>query len=110
MINWNKESSFSDVINNNKIVIFEFGSESCGACHSIRYKLSEWLEGVDGVEGYYVSVDENMELAAELGIFTSPAVLVYVDGKLTVREAGYFGLEQIQRDVMRYRSLFEDSF
>lgn len=106
---WNKELSFDEVIKNNNIVILEFGSELCGACKSIDYKLSNWLDEIGGIEGYYVPSEENMELAASLGIFTSPVVLVYVDGKLAIREAGYFGLEQIQNDIIRYKNLMTDN-
>ena len=108
MIKWDKNSSFEDIIKENDIVIFEFGSSSCGACKSIEYKLTEWLEE-EGIKGYYISVDDNMELAAEMGVFTSPVVMVYTNGSLAVREAGYFGLEKIQERVRRYKKLLEMS-
>lgn len=105
---WNKENSIEDVIKKDKIVILEFGSEVCGACKSINYKLSNWIEEREGIVGYYIPVEDNMELAAELGIFSSPVVMVYVEGALTIREAGYFGLEQILKDILRYKNLLED--
>lgn len=107
MKRWNKNNSFDDIIKNSSIVIFEFGSQDCGACKSIEYKLSSWIEEEEGIEGYYIPVEENLELAAEKGVFTSPVVMVYVNGSMAIREAGYFGLTNIQDSVERYIELLK---
>ena len=49
--------------------------------------------------------DGERKLAAELGVFTVPTVFFYVDGKLTIRESGYFSMEQIFNRIERYREL-----
>ena len=93
---------YSESIEQNKVQIFQFGTSTCTPCVAIRQKLDLWSEGREGVSCLYVSVEEFPEQASAEGIFSVPAILVYVEGKLTIRECGYFSLEEIFGKIERY--------
>ena len=99
------EAELEEWIRRWEIVIVEVGSGGCGPCGAIRGKLEKWLEERPEAAGIYVPIEEFPALTAQAGIFSVPAVLVYVLGQLTLRERGYFSLEQMLRKLDITRSL-----
>lgn len=72
-----------EVIEGNKVVL-DFYSTECPPCEALAPKL-EGLSELYGGEIKFLKIyrQENRELAAELGISSSPSVLFYDRGKLT---------------------------
>ena len=89
------------------LAVLQIGTEDCGPCKAIRARLEGWLAEHPGVEGLYLPLEDFPEAAAELGIFTVPAVLVYAEGRLTLRETGCFSLEALFQRLERYLELME---
>ncbi len=103
-----RSTELQQAICNEKILIVQFGSAACAPCHSIRNKIDTWCDAVKDVSSLYIPVEKFSELAAQSSVFTVPTILVYVEGKLTVRESGYFGLDSILQRVQRYRELLQE--
>ena len=101
------KGELSEKLRTARLLVVQFGAASCTPCTAIRQKLDSWLDEYGQAEGLYVPIDEFPEAAAEQGIFTVPAVLVFAEGRLTVRESGCFSLEDVLRRAERYRKLME---
>ena len=89
-----------------KIKLVQFGAPTCMPCVAIKEKLLEWLDekqskGIN-VEYQYISVDQEPKEAAEAGVFTVPAIKLYIDGKVAVEDAGYFSIEEFKDKCERY--------
>ena len=95
----------NDLIKKIPVLILQFGSDTCGPCHAIRYKLEQWMSEHKEVEARYVDIEKNMEISSLMGIFSAPTVLVYMDGQLVARESGYFSLYALLGDIERYLEL-----
>jgi len=52
----------------------------------------------------YISIDNNISLAAQENILGSPAIIVFVEGKEAIRKIGYFSLEEVFTALDRYIS------
>ena len=91
-----------------KYVIVQFGTELCGPCAAIRSKLEDWTTRNPAIHFLYVPLEEFSRLAAQEGIFTAPAVLIYVQGQLFLRESGCFSLEDMLSRLSRYCSILEE--
>lgn len=50
-------------------------------------------------------IEDHPEEAARAAVFTVPTVLVYVEGKLSIRASGYFSLDAILAKVERFIDL-----
>ena len=87
------------------IAILEVASRTCAPCIRIRQKIDEWLKNYAAVSAAYLEIESVPEAGGELQIFTAPAVLVYIDGKLCIKQAGYFSLDEVFRQIERYLSL-----
>ncbi len=105
MKEYNASHSFQEKLEQDGVLIIQFGSASCLPCTALRQRISLWQEVHSDVEALYVPLEKYPQLAAQNGIFTVPSVLVYVNGHLTLRESGYFSLELLLRQVERYFSL-----
>ena len=87
-----------------KFSLFLFGSESCAPCKALKEKIVLWSSSHAQVLTNYVSIDNNISLAAQENIFGAPAILVFVEGKEAIRKIGYFSLEEVFTALDRYIS------
>lgn len=99
------QEALQAAIQHNRIVIVQFGSESCAPCKALQNRIKAWNQSHPDVCHVYVSVAELPELCAQMGIFTVPAIFVYVDGKLTLQQSGYFSLDQMLDQIEKYEYL-----
>lgn len=105
MENLKSKEELFELIETKRILIALFGSVGCYPCIAIRNKLSLWLESHPNAFAVYLPIENFEALTAELGVFSSPTIFAYTDGKLSIRESGYFSLDEIICRLERYESL-----
>lgn len=89
-----------------RFLLVQFGTDACAPCHAIQHKLGAWLETQPTVQSFYIPLEQFSALAAEEGIFSSPTLLFFAEGKLTLRESGYFSLNEFLEKAERYLQMF----
>lgn len=99
------QEALQDSIQHNRIVIVQFGSESCAPCKALQNRIKAWNQEHPDVCYVYVTVTELPELCARMGVFTVPTIFVYVEGKLTLQQSGYFSLDQMLDQIEKYEYL-----
>ena len=87
-----------------KFSLFLFGSQACAPCKALKEKIIVWSGTHPQVVTGYISIDNNISLAAQENILGAPAILVFVDGKEAIRKIGYFSLEEVFTALDRYIS------
>lgn len=92
-------------IKDHEMVLVYFGSNSCNVCNVLKPKIQELLEEYPKINSYQVDVEKSMEASATYNIFTIPAILVFVEGKETIREARYISMQDIGNKIERYYNL-----
>ncbi len=97
-----------NAIRNEKILIVQFGAQACAPCHAVRHKIETWCDAVQGVSSLYVPIEDFTELAAQASVFVVPTIFVYVEGKLMLRESGYFSLDAILGKVQQYIEMLKE--
>lgn len=100
-----QESDLNTQIQSETILVVQYGAQSCAPCHALQKKLTDYADSVPGVSALYIPTEDFPELAAQGGVFTVPTIFVYVQGKLTVRESGYFSLQGILDKIDQYRKI-----
>ena len=90
-----------------KFSLFLFGSQACAPCKAIKEKITIWSETHPQVFTGYISIDNDISLAAQENILGAPAILVFVEGKESIRKIGYFSLEEVFTALDRYISYSE---
>ncbi len=80
---------FKEVINSDTLVIVDFYAEWCMPCRYLSPVLEKLEKEYDGRARFYkLDVDEEQEVAVELGIASIPTVLFFKKGKIV---GGFIG-------------------
>ena len=87
-----------------KFSLFLFGSQTCAPCKALKEKITVWSGTHPQVFTGYVSIDNNISLAAQENILVAPAVLAFIEGKEAIRKIGYFSIEEVFTALERYIS------
>lgn len=94
-----------NLIKENDMVLAYFGNEGCGVCNILKPRVREILKSYPKIKLIEIDVDKNLEVSAQFNIFTIPAILVFIKGKESIREARYINLEKIEDNIQRYYQL-----
>jgi len=92
-------------IANEPFVLAYLSRPDCGVCVSLKPKVIEIVEEFSDATAYYVDLDAIPEAAGEYSIFTIPGILVFVDGKESIREARYVSVDQLVDRMERLHAL-----
>jgi thioredoxin 1 len=87
MDNISKEQLFELQKSGNKILV-QYTASWCGPCRQLSPRLSIISNSYDNIAFVKIDVDENMELAKDLGIRSVPTVIIYKGNELVNRSQG----------------------
>lgn len=86
-------------------VVLYLSRPDCGVCSALRPRIEEIVASLPESRFYAIDLDETPAAAAEYSVFTIPAIIVYVDGRETLREARYLSVQELQSRMMRLYAL-----
>ena len=91
-----------NIIINNEMVILYFSNEVCGACDAIRNKIYRILESYSKVKMIEINGEKQIDLAAINNVFSFPLLLLYVNGKETIRIGRNVDSLELEKSIKRY--------
>lgn len=91
---------------NNKLALLYVSSNNCSVCTVLFPKIQELLKKYPNIASKKVIVDNLPEIAGHLSIFTIPALIIYIEGKESIRKARFISIEELDREIERYYDLF----
>ena len=90
------DENLSDLIHSFELCIIEYGDEkTCPPCTALKRRINEWIEPYENACGLFVPINEFREISAQKGILSISCVEIYIDGRLALKNAGYFSLDQM---------------
>jgi len=81
-------------------VLVDFGAPWCGPCKALEPLLVQLGEELEGkVSVVKVDIDATPELAADLGVMSVPALMLFKDGKKIAGRTGAQSAKQLREFV-----------
>jgi thiol-disulfide isomerase/thioredoxin len=77
----------------------------CGVCNAIKPNLADLAARYDLLQLRYLDVSEVPQAAGRFEVFAVPVLILYVQGRESVRFARHFGMGEVEAAVSRYASL-----
>ncbi|QKX63369.1 uncharacterized protein TRUGW13939_10539 [Talaromyces rugulosus] len=74
------KAQFDELINSGKIIIIDFWAPWCGPCRIISPVFEKLSGEISGPEFYKVDVDEEPDIAQEVGVRAMPTFVAFKDG------------------------------
>lgn len=91
--------------NKHEMFLIYFGSNNCGVCLAIKPKLEKMLQKYPNIKLIEVEAEKYPELSAAYNVFAIPVIILYIQGKETIREARIISLEKLEPKISRYYHL-----
>lgn len=95
--------------NNSSMLLMYFGGESCGVCKDMLPKVECMLERYPGIKAIKIEIEGSSELAASYNVFTIPVIILFIQGKETIREARIISVIGLEQKISRYYELLYES-
>ena len=90
-----RDNFTEEVINSALPVLIDLWAPWCGPCRMMAPVIDEIAEGASGFKVGKVNVDEQMEIAASLGVRSIPTLVVFKNGEVAARSVGVQSKEQV---------------
>jgi thioredoxin 1 len=96
-------SDIQTIITNKPAVFLYFFNDNCAPCKILRPKVQEMVAThFDKLEFHLVNAEKFAETAAHFGIFSSPTLLVFFEGKEYIRESKNISINELHDKINRY--------
>lgn len=93
-----------------RAVLVMYGSQGCGVCIAIRPRIEALLaQHFPELEMAYVSCEDHPELCAQHGVFSLPALKLFLGGKISLELARSFSLKELQAGIERSYVAWRDA-
>ncbi|MEG0847944.1 MAG: thioredoxin family protein [Niameybacter sp.] len=92
-------------IKQNELLLLYFTGTACGACEVIKHKVEMILEKYPEVKGIEVNGEQFPQVAMSYGVYALPLMILFVQGKESIREGRNLNLLEFEEKVARYVSM-----
>ena len=105
----NSDEKLDKLIIEEEMLLVYFGNESCSICVDMKPKVEKMLEKYPKIKSVEIKIEDNLKITRKHNIFTIPGILMFIDGKETIREARYISIEDMDNRIFRYYNMFYNS-
>lgn len=96
-----------DFIRQHSLTLLMLKTQNCSVCESVQPQVERLLEGYEHIAGGFVYMEDVPELAGEYMIFTSPVLLLLMEGKEVYRAARFIVFEELANQINRYHEFLQ---
>ncbi len=97
--------TFQKAITSAPIVIGYFSYPSCNVCKVLRPKVEALSAQYEEVDFIYVDTHEAPQLAGQYTIFTVPTIVIFVEGRESLRLSRNFSVGEVEAFLQRMTGL-----
>jgi len=99
-------SNLNKLIKQHLMVIAYFSTPSCGVCIALRPKIEKLLhDRFPKIHFEYIDATTKPATAAENNVFAAPVIIVFADGKESIRKSRNLSIEEFSKELERIYTL-----
>lgn len=99
--------SFEDMLFQEKAIFLFFKNETCAPCKVVQAKAKELIiSEFPKIQFVVANAEEHSELTVSLGIFSSPVMILFLDGKEYLREGNFVTVPDLRKKIRHYYQLY----
>ena len=96
-------ADFKDYLTKHQAVCFYLSTPECNVCKVLKPKVIEMIENdFPEINFCYVDLNEAKEISGQLSVFAVPTILIYFEGKETIRASRNVHLIELHEQIDRY--------
>lgn len=105
----NSLEHLDSILQETPAVMLYFSTISCNVGEALEPKVHELLNiDFPKIDFYKVDMNFSPEIAAKYSAFVEPTILVFFEGKETIRKSRNIGTHELQSAILRpYKLIFE---
>ena len=87
-----------------------FSTNACSVCKVLKPKVDQLIQSeFPKIKLAYIQSDVLPDVAAQNRVFTAPTILLFFDGRETIRKSRNIGISELQREIARpYSMIFSE--
>lgn len=97
--------ALQNIMNHHELCVVYFTGSACSACEVIKLKVETILANYPEVKGIEVNGKEHPEIAISYDVYALPLMILFVQGKESLREGKHLNLLEFERKLERYVKL-----
>jgi thioredoxin-like negative regulator of GroEL len=94
-----------DFINNEQIALLYLTTTDCNVCKVLKPKIQDICCEFELVKDKYIDIDDLPELKGEFSVFAAPTMILFIEGKETLRFSRNIDLYDFRQKLERYVDL-----
>ena len=101
---------YRDLVDNSPALLSYFSTPDCRVCTVLKPKVLELItQKFPEIIALCIDIERSPVIAGQNSIFTAPTILVYFDGKETLRKSRNISLSELEEEIGRvYKLLFRN--
>lgn len=98
----------ANLVADNTAVLLYFYNDNCAPCRVLRPKVQEMVQDeFPNIEFKLINAEKFPAASAQYGVFSSPTLLVFFEGKEYIRESKNISISELHDKMERiYRMIF----
>lgn len=98
-----------NILQKTPAVLLYFSTTSCNVGEALEPKVYDLLNtNFPKIDFYKINLNFSPEIAAKHSAFVEPTILVFFEGKETIRKSRNIGIQELQNAISRpYKLIFE---
>ena len=97
-----ESSKFNELVGNSQPVVIDFYAPWCGPCKSMGPILENLKARVgDKAKIVKIDVDDNQDIAMQLGIRSVPTLIIFKDGEVKWKKIGVSNVGEMEAEIAK---------
>lgn len=101
----NSKEDLLKLIDTSDLLLCFFTGRCFWGSDDLLGKVDNMLSNYPKVKSIKINIDESPSLCAEFSVFIAPTILLFTQGKETLRESRFIVINELDKNINRYYNL-----